>query len=178
MNAGGADLKPWETLARVWRSGAALRPGSRQVWLRRVAISASFLKAIPCAALGGYFMWWLTTPMDALVSMLTFGIAELWLIGGVGYLLAAFLLSRQSFAERFTGGIIDATGTGIVAWVIFWLAERPGEVVLSYSHGVPDAVPQPIFWAIALVWIAASIPMLAWFLFGAVARFQRRRQQT
>jgi len=146
---------------------------------RRAAIWTPFFKAIPCAALGGYSMWLLTTPIYGFGWTLTFVVAVLWLIFGAGYLLAAFLLSRRSFLWRFSGGIIDATVTALVAWVIFWLANYPGAVVLSYSkEGVPNAVPQPVFAAIGVVWIAASLPMLAWLLLGAVARFQRPRQQT
>lgn len=150
----------------------------RQVSLRRAAIWVSFLKAIPCAALGGYSIWLLTMPMDALVGMLGLFTAEFWLCGGVVYLLAAFLLSRPSLPERLTGGIIDATATVTVAGVILWLDEPSLTVVYSCCQGDPRVVVPMIFAAIAVAWIAASIPMLAWFLLGAKARFEQRRQQT
>jgi hypothetical protein len=155
-----------------------MQSNPRQVTLRRAAISASFLKAIPCAALGGYFIWSLTTPMDALVGMFTLGIAAFLLYGGVAYLLAAFLLARRSFLWRFSGGLIDATATAVVAGVILWLDEPSLTVVYSCCQGDPKVVVPAIIAAIAAVWIAASIPMLAWFLLGTVARFHRRRQQT
>ena len=123
-------------------------------------------------------MWSLTKPIYGFGWTLTFVVAVLSLIFGSGYLLAGFLLSLRSLFWRFSGGIIDATVTALVAWVIFWLAEQSAANVNSCCQGDPNAVPVVILAAIALVWIAASIPMLAWFLLGTVARFQRRRQQT
>jgi hypothetical protein len=146
--------------------------------LRRAAIWAPFFKAIPSAALGGYFIWWLTRPIYGFGWTLTLIAAVLCLIFGAGYLLAAFLLSRRSFPWRFTGGIIDATVTALVAAVLFWLVEQSAADVSSCCQGDPNAVPLVILAAIAIVWIAASIPMLAWFALGAVARFRRRRPQT
>jgi hypothetical protein len=123
-------------------------------------------------------VWWLTRPNLGFGWILTFLIALLWVIGAVAYLLAAFLLSRRSFPWRFTGGIVDATATAIVAGVIFWLAARSAANVNTCCQGDPNAVPVVILAAIGVVWIAASIPMLAWLLLDAVARFQQRRQQT
>ncbi len=156
----------------VQRSGTDLNR-----W-RRATIWAPFFKAIPCAALGGYFIWSLTTPIYGFGWTLTFVAAVFWLIFGAGYSLAAFLLSRRSFLWRFSGGIVDATVTTVVAWVFFWLAGQSAANVNSCCQGDPNAVPVVILAAIALVWIAASIPMLAWLLLGTVARFQRPRQQT
>jgi hypothetical protein len=154
-----------------------MESGPRQVWLRRAAIWASFFKAIPCAALGGYSIWLLTKPMDGLVGLLALFITAFWLYCAVGYLLAAFLLSRPSLAERLTGGIFDATATAFVTAVIFWLAGQAAASVNSCCQGDPNAVPVVILGALGVVWIAASIPMLAWFLRGAAARFQHRRQE-
>jgi hypothetical protein len=154
------------------------RGGTNLNRLRRAAIWAPFLKAIPCAALGGYFMWSLTRPIYGFGWTLTLVVAVLWLIFGAGYLLAAFLLSRRSFLWRFSGGIIDATVTTVVALVFFWLAERSPANVNSCCQGDPNALPAVIFAAIGVAWIAASIPMLAWFLLGAAARFRRRRLPT
>src|SRR5258708_34601530 len=109
--------------------------------LRRAAISASCLKAIPCLALGGYSVWSLTTPMDALVGLLALYIAAFSLYGAAAYMLAAFLLSRRPFVWRFSGGIIDATATTALAWGIFWLAETPGEIGLSGRSETPGAGP-------------------------------------
>jgi hypothetical protein len=148
------------------------------VSLRRVAMSASFLKAIACAALGGYFIWQSTTPMEALGTLFAIVVANFWLTGGGAYLLAAFLLSRRSFLWRFSGGLIDATATAIVAGVILWLDERSLTVVYSCCQGDPRVVMPAIIAAVAVVWIAASVPMVAWFLLGAKARFELRRQQT
>jgi hypothetical protein len=122
-------------------------------------------------------MWWLMKPMDGFVAMVTILIAVLSLVGGVGYLLAAFLLSRRSLFWRLSGGIIDATVTAIVAWVIFWLAEQSAADVNSCCQGDPKAVPAVVLAAIAVVWIGVSLPMLAWFLLGTADRFQQRRQQ-
>jgi hypothetical protein len=144
---------------------------------RSVAIWAPFLKAIPCAVLGGYFGWWLTRPGQGFGWIVTFFFASLWLLGGAAYLLAALLLSRRSLFWRLGGGIIDATATAIGALGFFWLAGRSAENVNSCCQGDPNAVPVVIFGAIAIVWIAASVPMLAWFVLGAAARFQQRRQQ-
>ena len=176
MQSDGIDLNPSENAPKVWREDAALRPGSRQIRLRRAAISASLLKVIASAAFAGYFIWRWTTPMDALAGLLTIGSAFLWVCGGIAYMLAAFLLSRRSFRWRF-GGIIDATVTAAVAWVFFWFAEQSFAAVNAYGQGNPGELPAVIFAAIGVVWIAASIPMVAWFLLGAATRFQLRRQQ-
>jgi hypothetical protein len=156
-----------------------MQPGGTDLnGLRRAAIWAPFFKAIPCAALGAYFIWSLTRPIYGFGWSLTFIAAVLSLLFGAGYLLAAFLLSRRSFPWRFSGGIIDATVTTVVAGIIFWLAERSAANVNSCCQGDPNALPAVIFAAIGVAWIAASLPMLAWFLLGAVARFRRRRQPT
>jgi hypothetical protein len=155
-----------------------MQPNPRQGSLRRAAVWASFLKAIACAAVGGYFIWQSTMPMDALGTLFAFVVAEFWLTGGVAYLLAVFLLSRRSFLWRFSGGLIDATATAIVAGVILWIDEPSLTVVYSCCQGDPRVAAPAIIAAIAVVWIAASIPMLAWFLLGAKARFEQRRQQT
>ena len=123
-------------------------------------------------------MWWLTRPLDGLGWILIYLIAMLWLTFGAGYLLAAFLLSRRSLFWRFSGGIIDATVTALVAGIIFWLAQQSAANVNSCCQGDPNALPAVIFGALGVAWIAASIPMLAWFLLGATARFQPRRQPT
>src|SRR5260221_5236117 len=109
--------------------------------LRRAAIWAPFLKAIPCFALAGYSIWELTKPMDALVGMFGLFVTASLLCGGVGYLLAAFLLSRPSFPERFTGGIVDVTATAIAAGVIFSLAGHSAANVTTCCQGDPNAVP-------------------------------------
>ena len=145
--------------------------------LRRAAIGASILKAIACAAVGIWSLWQTTLPMDSLVAMFAFFVAAISLIGSVGYLLGAFLLSRRSFFWRILGGIMDATGTALVAWVFLWFADRSLAAVNSYGPGDPGPLPAVVFAAIGVVWIAASFPMLAWFLLGARARYQRRRQQ-
>src|SRR5260221_13383968 len=108
--------------------------------LRRAAIWAPFLKAIPCFALAGYSIWELTKPMDALVGMFGLFVTAFLLSGGVGYLLAAFLLSRPSLPERFTGGIIDATATALAAWVIFLLANQAAPNFTPCSQADPYAV--------------------------------------
>lgn len=150
----------------------------RKVWLRRAAIWASLLKAITCAAVGGWSIWQMTLSTDALVGMFAFFVGAVSVIGSVGYLLGAFLLSRRIVLWQFSGGIIDATLTALVAWVFFWLADRSFAAVNAYGQGDPGVLPAEIFEAIGVAWIAASIPMLAWFLLGAAARFQLRRQQT
>src|SRR5258708_22861476 len=93
--------------------------------LRRAAIWAPFFKAIPCAALGGYSMWLLTTPIYGFGWTLTFVVAVLWLIFGAGYLLAAFLLSRRSFLLRFSGGILVPAVRARLALGIFFLPAPP-----------------------------------------------------
>jgi hypothetical protein len=81
----------------------------REFWLRRAAITASFLKAIPCVALGGYSLWSLTTPMDGLVYIFVFLVAQFWLLCGVGYLSAGSLtwLRRRLWPGSFCGSRID-----------------------------------------------------------------------
>src|SRR5260370_19148608 len=137
--------------------------------LRRAAISEYCVKAIPCLALGGYSVWSLTTPMDALVGLLALYIAAFSLYGAVGYMLAAFLLSRRPFVWRFSGGIIDATATAAVAWVIFWLAGSPGEVVLSGRYRTPGAVPPSDLPSLTVVVNSASVPVIRWHLVHALA---------
>src|SRR5258708_10200105 len=146
--------------------------------LRRAAISASCLKAIPSLALGGYSVWSLTTPMDALVGLLALYIAAFSLYGAVGYMLAAFLLSRRPFVWRLCGGIIDATATAAVAWVIFWLSGSPGGIAHSGRYETPRAVPPSALAGLAVVWIAASAPMRVLLLLDAPAAFRRRRHHT
>jgi hypothetical protein len=155
-----------------------MQSNPRQISLRRAAIWAPFVKAIPCVALGGYSLWLLTTPMDGLVYIFGFLVAQFWLLCGVGYLSAALLLSRRSLGWRLSGGIIDVAATAVVALVILWFADQSAANVTSCCQGDPNAVPVVILAAIAIVWIAASFPMLAWFLLGAVAQFDRRRQPT
>src|SRR5260370_16381795 len=114
---------------------------SDRTGLRRAAISASCLKAIPSLALGGYSVWSLTTPMDALVGLLALYIAAFSLYGAVGYMLAAFLLSRRPFVWRLCGGIIDATATAAGAWGLFWLADSPGGILPSSPYAHPRHLP-------------------------------------
>src|SRR5260221_8750239 len=90
--------------------------------LRRAAIWAPFLKAIPCFALAGYSIWELTKPMDALVGMFALFVTASVLCGGVGYLLAAFLLSPPSFPVRFFRGVILAAAPAPPPAVLFFLA--------------------------------------------------------
>src|SRR5258708_38534836 len=97
--------------------------------LRRAAIWAPFFKAIPCAALGGYSMWLLTTPIYGFGWTLTFVVAVLWLIFGAGYFLAAFLLSRRSFLWRLSGGVNYAAAPGLGGLGIFLFpCHSPGRV--------------------------------------------------
>src|SRR5258706_16358434 len=79
--------------------------GTERNRLRRAAIWAPFLKAIPCFALAGYSVWELTKPMDALVGMFGLFVTASLLCGGVGYIFEGFIISRASFPERLIGGI-------------------------------------------------------------------------
>jgi hypothetical protein len=148
-----------------------------QVSLRRAAIWAPVLKAIACAALAGYFIWSLTR-IYGFGWTLTFVAAVLWLIGGAGYVLAGFLLSRRSLSWRFTGGLIDATATAIVAGVILWIDEPSLTAVYSCCQGDPRVVMPAIVALIAVAWITGSLPMMAWLTRDTAARFHQRRQQT
>jgi len=150
---------------------------SRQVRLRRAAITTSILKAIACAAVGGWSMWQTTLPMDSLVAMFAFFVGTVAFVGSAGYLVGAFLLSRRSHFWRIFGGIVDTTLTAVAAWVLFWLAGRSFDAVNGYGPGNPGPLPAVIFAAIGVVWIGASIPMLAWFVLDVGARVERRRQQ-
>jgi hypothetical protein len=135
------------------------------------------LKAIPCLAFAGYSIWSLTTPPEPLVGLFELFVAQFWLYGGVAYLFAAFLLARRSFAWRLTGGLIDATATAIVAGVILWIDEPSLTAVYSCCQGDPRVIGPAIVALIAVAWIAASLPMMAWLIRDSAARFQQRRQR-
>jgi len=158
----------------VWRRNP--QPGPWQVWLQRFAILVSATKGLLVGALGGWLMWHSTLPMDGLVARLESGIALLLLVGAVGYLLAAFLLSRPSLGERCCGAIFDAAITAIVARVIISMAERPGEVVLGNSYEATNAVPQAVILSIAAVWIATSVPMLTFIALTMWSRWSAKRE--
>jgi hypothetical protein len=82
-----------------------------------------------------------------------------WLFEAAGYFVVAFLLSRIWVVWRVPGAVLDALLTVLIAWGLI----IAGQVRSTASSGVrPEfgSLPLVIATAVAVVWVAASIPVM------------------
>jgi len=135
-------------------------------------VSTAAVKGIVCGTLGAWFMWTSTLPGDALVGMMVLFFGLLSLAGSVGYFLAVFLLALQWYQGRLIGGLIDAALTAGVAWVLVSIGLYPGAVVVGYTNGRPDDVPGLVWFALASLWVAGTVPILTLFVLFVMSRLR------
>jgi len=164
-SSAGSDLKPWkEVVSGALRTDHPATGGAGHVLLGRIAVSTAAVKGMVCGGLGAWLMWTSTLPGDGLVALMVGLFGLLWLTGAVGYFLAVFLIALRWYQGRLIGGLVDAALTAVVAWILVSIGSYPGAVVIGYSNGRPEAVPGLVWFALASLWVAGSVPILTLFV--------------
>lgn len=124
----------------------------------RLSVTIALVKAFPCGAAAIWLALASMQPGDGLAALAIFLLSLPGFAFASLYVLAGFLLSRPGLLWKSIGAVVEVAVSALVAWVLVSLATYPG--ALFFANGV-DYPPRWTVWALAAVWVAASIVMVA-----------------
>lgn len=86
--------------------------------LQQLGVAVSAVQGVLLIGIGGWLIWYSTSPVDGLGAIELDLIAAPWLVSGFGLLLAAFLIARRGLPWQIVGAITYVGLTVGVGWAL------------------------------------------------------------